>query len=269
MVTRASKSKKTPIEEVTYKNQFAPPAKDNHYEDKHQTPAQVKASNHLKIRIDDLMTFEPLTENQKLFFEAYKRQDYFMMLSGSAGVGKSFIALYKSLEEVLDKSNPFKKIIIVRSAVQGRDLGFTPGSVEEKMSLYEQPYHQICETLFGRKDAYTRLSEQGYIEFVSTSFLRGCTFDDAIVIVDECQSMTFHELSSIVTRVGYRSKIIFCGDTKQNDLIKNKHDTSGLGDFVRVATTMKEFTRIHFTPEDIMRSSLVKSWIIACEKLDI
>lgn len=181
----------------------------------------------------------------------------------------TFVVLYKALEEVLDKSNPFKKVIIVRSAVQGRDLGFTPGSVEEKMSLYEQPYHQICETLFGRKDAYQRLCEQDYIEFVSTSFLRGCTFDDAIVVVDECQSMTFHELSSIVTRVGYRSKIIFCGDTKQNDLIKNKHDVSGLSSFLKIADTMSEFHRIHFTPDDICRSSLVKSWIIACEKLDV
>jgi predicted ribonuclease YlaK len=239
---------------------------DSDNEHKVVTP---KPGTHLKIRIDDLKTFDPLTENQKLFFDAYKRQDYFMMLSGSAGVGKSFIALYKALEEVLDKSNPFKKVIIVRSAVQGRDMGFTPGSVEDKMSLYEQPYHQICETLFGRKDAYQRLCEQDYIQFVSTSFLRGCTFDDAIVVVDECQSMTFHELSSIVTRVGYRSKIIFCGDTKQNDLIKNKHDISGLGDFLRVAETMPEFSRIHFTPEDICRSSLVKSWIIACEKMDI
>jgi len=230
-------------------------------------PTTPRPGTQLKIRIDDLKTFDPLTENQKLFFDAYKRQDYFMMLSGSAGVGKSFIALYKALEEVLDKSNPFKKVIIVRSAVQGRDMGFTPGSVEDKMSLYEQPYHQICETLFGRKDAYQRLCEQDFIQFVSTSFLRGCTFDDAIVVVDECQSMTFHELSSIVTRVGYRSKIIFCGDTKQNDLIKNKHDISGLGDFLRVAETMPEFSRIHFTPEDICRSSLVKSWIIACEKL--
>lgn len=267
MVTRAAKSKKTQIEEVSYKQQFAsPPKESNSDTEKYQ---HNKPKNSLKVSINDLKVFDPLTDNQKLFFDAYKRQDYFLMLSGSAGVGKSFIALYKSLEEVLDKGNPFKKIIIVRSAVQGRDLGFTPGSVEEKMSLYEQPYHQICETLFDRKDAYTRLSEQGYIEFVSTSFLRGCTFDDAIVIVDECQSMTFHELSSIVTRVGYRSKIIFCGDTKQNDLIKNKHDTSGLSDFIKVASTMKEFTRIHFTPEDIMRSSLVKSWIIACEKLDI
>ena len=230
---------------------------------------QPQTTNSLKLKLDNLKTFEPLTENQKLFFDAYKKQEYFIMLSGSAGVGKSFIALYKALEEVMDKSNPFKKVIIVRSAVQGRDLGFTPGSVEEKMSLYEQPYHQICETLFGRKDAYQRLCEQDCIEFVSTSFLRGCTFDDAIVVVDECQSMTFHELSSIVTRVGYRSKIIFCGDTKQNDLIKNKHDVSGLSSFLKIAETMHEFHRIHFTPDDICRSSLVKSWIIACEKLDV
>ena len=229
----------------------------------------TRVTNSLKIRLDDLRTFKPLTQNQKLFFDYYAEGGYFMTLTGSAGTGKSFISLYKALEEVLDKSNTFNKVVIVRSGVQTRDVGFTPGSIEDKMSLYEAPYHQICEALFGRKDAYTRLSEQSHIEFVSTSFLRGCTFDDAIVIVDECQSMTFHELSSIITRVGHRSKIIFCGDTKQNDLIKNKHDVSGITEFINVADNMKEFTRINFTSDDIVRSSLVKSWIIACEKLGV
>jgi predicted ribonuclease YlaK len=226
-------------------------------------------TNHLRIRIDDLKTFQPLTENQKLFFDAYKRQDYFIGLFGSPGVGKTFLALLKGLEEVLDKGNPFDKIVVVRSAVQVRDQGFVPGDLEEKMQIYEQPYVEICNTLFGRHDAWQRLKEQGHARFISTTAIRGISIDDAIIIVDECQSMTWHELSSVITRTGHRSKIIFVGDLKQNDLVKSRNDVSGLQDFLRVAETMPEFTKINFTSNDIVRSSLVKSFIVACERLGV
>ena len=223
-------------------------------------PARIKAA--------ELKKFDPLTENQSKFFEAYKRGDYFVMLCGSAGTGKSFIATYKALEEVLDKSSSFHRVVIVRSAVQSRDLGFTPGSVEEKMSLYEQPYMQICHTLFGRRDAYEALKECGRIEFISTSFIRGMSFDDAVIIVDECQNMTFEELSTIMTRVGYRSKIIFCGDYKQTDLYRNNKDKSGLKKFHEIAKMMQSFTNIEFTTDDIVRSSIVKDFLIAVEKYE-
>jgi predicted ribonuclease YlaK len=234
-----------------------------------ETITVAKTTNQLKIRIDDLRAFEPLTENQKLFFEAYKRGDYFIGLFGSPGVGKTFLALLKSLQEVLDKGNSFDKIVVVRSAVQVRDQGFVPGDLDEKMQIYEQPYVEICNTLFGRSDAWQRLKEQSYARFISTTAIRGISIDDAIIIVDECQSMTWHELSSVITRTGHRSKIIFVGDLKQNDLVKTRNDVSGLQDFLRVAKTMPEFTSINFTSDDIVRSSLVKSWIVACEKLGI
>ena len=222
----------------------------------------TRVNNTLKIRIDDLKTFDPLTQNQKLFFDAYKRQDYFIALHGVAGTGKTFIAVYKALEEVLDKSNPFNKIIIVRSAVQSREMGHLPGDVGEKMEIYQQPYRQICDTLFGRKDAYQRLEEQGYIEFISTSFIRGMSFDDAIIIVDEMQNMNFEEIDTVMTRVGYRSKIIWCGDYRQTDLRKG-NDKSGLLRFFDIAHHMSAFTRIEFTADDIVRSSLVKDYILA------
>jgi predicted ribonuclease YlaK len=159
-----------------------------------ETERVSRPSNHLRLRLDDLKTFDPLTDNQRLFFDAYKRGDYFVALHGVAGTGKTFCALYKAIEEVMDKSNPFAKIIIVRSAVQSREIGHLPGDVNEKMEIYQQPYRQICETLFGRKDAWDRLEEQGHIEFISTSFIRGMSFDDAIIIVDEMQNMTFEEI---------------------------------------------------------------------------
>jgi predicted ribonuclease YlaK len=227
-----------------------------------ESPA-IQATQRLKIRIDDLKTFQPLTENQKLFFDAYKRGDYFVALHGVAGTGKTFCALYKALEEVLDKSNPFNKIIIVRSAVQSREMGHLPGDVDEKMEIYQQPYVQICDTLFGRRDAYQRLSEQHYIEFISTSFIRGMSFDDAIIIVDEMQNLTFEEIDTVMTRVGYRSKIIWCGDYRQTDLNKKKNDMSGILKFFDIAHHMGAFTRVEFTPDDIVRSSLVKDYILA------
>lgn len=219
-------------------------------------------STALKLKLDHLNTFEPLTSNQQKFFDAYKRGDYFIALHGVAGTGKTFIAVYKALEEVLDKGNPFKKIILVRSAVQSREIGHLPGDVTEKMEIYQQPYRQICETLFGRKDAYQRLEEQGYIEFISTSFIRGMSFDDAIIIVDEMQNMNFEEIDTVMTRVGYRSKIIWCGDYRQTDLRKN-NDKSGLLKFFDIAHHMGSFTRIEFSVDDIVRSSLVKDYILA------
>lgn len=226
-------------------------------------------SNALKIKIDHLRTFEPLTENQSKFFELYRGGAYCIGLFGSPGVGKTFLSLYKAMEEVLDKTNSFKQVVVVRSAVQVRDQGFVPGDLEEKMQIYEQPYKEISQTLFNRPDAWERLKEQGYARFISTTAIRGISIDDAIIIVDECQSMTWHELSSVISRTGHRSKIIFVGDLKQNDLVKSRHDVSGLKQFLEVLHIMNEYQYIEFTPNDIVRSSLVKSFIVACDKLGV
>lgn len=218
-----------------------------------------------RLKPSDLKNFDPLTDNQGKFYDSYARGDYFIMLTGSAGTGKSFIACYKSIQEVFDKNSSFARVVIVRSAVQSRDVGFTPGSLEDKMGLYEQPYMQIFHTLFGRRDAYEILKESGKIEFISTSFIRGMSFDDSIIIVDECQNMNWEELSTIMTRVGYRSKIIFCGDYKQTDLTKKSTDKSGLYKFHSIAKMMSSFTNIEFTTDDIVRSSLVKDFLIAVD----
>jgi len=249
---------------------------DTHFEDtsKYQTSndrtaLSLSPSNRLKLRIEDLKTFKPLTENQGAFYNSYAVGEYFMMLSGSAGTGKSFIALYKALEECMDKSNSFNRVLIVRSAVQTRDVGFLKGSLDEKTSIYEDPYIQICSTLFGKPDAYQRLKEQGYVEFTTTTAIRGMSFDNSIVILDEMQNCTFQELDTILTRIGHQSKIIFVGDLSQNDLLKKSTEVTGLPQFLKIAETMPEFCRIHFTSADIVRSSLVKSYIIAKENLGL
>ncbi len=224
-------------------------------------PQITLASNKLKIRIDDLKTISPLTDNQRKFFELYSTSQA-MLLHGLAGTGKSYIALYKALEEVLNKSTTYEKVVVVRSAVPSREIGFLPGDEREKTEVYQLPYIEICEDLFNRTDAFQRLQEQKSIKFMVTSFVRGITLDNSVIIVDECQNMTDMELNSIITRVGDRSKIIFCGDFRQTDLYK-KTDISGLKKFMIIADMMPSFKVIEFEVEDIVRSDLVKEYILA------
>lgn len=228
--------------------------------------AAAKKSNSLIIKLDHMNTIKPLTSNQHMFFDVYRSGYYCIMLYGSAGTGKSMISVYKALEDVLSKDTPYDKLVIVRSAVTGRDLGFLPGDADQKMEMYEMPYVAICAELFNRKDAYSRLKEQGKIEFVSSSFLRGMTFNKAIVIADEIQNYSYQESYTLLTRIGTESKVILLGDYSQNDLNKTKYDVSGLGKFHNILKTMPEFTGIQFTTDDIVRSSLVKNFIIASER---
>ncbi len=225
-------------------------------------PQITLSSNRLKIRLDDMNVISPLTENQKTFFDHYKRNELFMLLHGVAGTGKTYIALYKALEEVLDKSNNLDRVVIVRSIVPSREIGHLPGDEKEKTEVYQQPYMEICHNLFNRTDAYQRLTEQGVIQFLTTSFLRGVTLDDTVVIVDECQNLNDCEINTIMTRVGMNSKIIFCGDFRQTDLNK-KHDMSGLKKFISIAQMMESFKLIEFTVNDIVRSQIVKEYILA------
>lgn len=184
------------------------------------------------------------------------------MLHGAAGTGKTFIAVYKALEEMMNNRGSYDKVVIVRSVVPSREIGHLPGDEKEKTDVYLAPYKAICKDLFNTDQAYERLVEQKNIEFLITSFVRGITIDKAIIIVDECQNMNFQELSSIMTRVGEGSRILFCGDFKQTDLNK-KHDQSGLKDFVQIINRMPSFRNIEFDVEDIVRSNLVKEFIVA------
>ncbi len=185
---------------------------------------------------------------------------------GSAGTGKTFLAFYLALQEVLNKQQ--QKIIIVRSAVPTREVGFLPGNLEEKMQQYEEPYRDILWELMGRHSTYEDMKAAGLIEFHSTSFLRGLTWDNAIVIVDESENLTFHEIDNVMTRLGENTRIILTGDTKQTDLDGSKKmGEEGLSKAKRIFESMKTFGMIEFTVDDIVRSKTVKSWIKACEHL--
>lgn len=232
------------------------------------TPTQMHANTkNRSIKLGDVKEIEPKTETQEDFFEAYYDVDA-LALTGSAGTGKSFISLYLALLDVLDPETPFDKIIILRSIVPTRDIGFLPGD-KEKLEPYEAPYQQIFSELVGRKDAYDKLKDMGLVEFECTSFLRGVTFNNAIVIVDEFQSMNWHEIKTVCTRVGKDSKLLFIGDGNQDDLLKNKNDVSGFNEFMQVVSRMPEFRQIKFTRDDIVRSGFVRSFIIAAESVGL
>jgi phosphate starvation-inducible protein PhoH len=218
-----------------------------------------------KVRIDDLLTFQPITENQNKTYKAYKDNKH-LLLHGIAGTGKTFLSLYLALEEVLDPATVYEDIFIVRSVVSTRDIGFLPGDEQEKVSIYEAPYRSICRELFGIRDAYDSLKQQGNVKFMSTSFIRGITINNAVVIVDECQNLNFHELDSIITRIGKNSKIIFCGDYTQTDLTR-ENDKRGILNFMKILKSLSEFETIEFLIDDIVRSDFLKSYIIAKYKL--
>jgi phosphate starvation-inducible protein PhoH len=206
----------------------------------------------------DLTPIESLTEAQQKFFNAYDKGDNHLLV-GYPGTGKTFLSLYKAFEETLAK----KKcgIVIVRSAVPTRDVGFLPGNLEEKGEIYELPYRQITNELFGRGDAYEILKKHGVVRFLTTSYVRGITLDDVIVIADEFQNMTAHEADSILTRLGKNSKIIYCGDFMQTDLIKHKE--LNIHRFISVIESMDSwFDVTEFGMNDIVRSGLVKEYII-------
>lgn len=214
-----------------------------------------------------LKAIEPLTKHQKESFEAYEAGKN-LMLHGIAGTGKSFISLYLSLNQILTDNTQYKKIVIVRSVVPTRDMGFLPGNSKEKAKVYEAPYYAICTELFGRGDSYEYLKQRDLIEFISTSFIRGITLNNCIIIVDEIANMTLHELDSVITRVGKNCKIIFSGDFRQSDFTKD-HERNGLPQFMRIVERMKSFAFVDFDENDIVRSSMVKDYIIWKDKLGI
>jgi len=214
-----------------------------------------------------LLDIEPITDNQRILFESYKANKH-LIAYGAAGTGKTFVTLYNALKDVLDDNTPYERIYIVRSLVATREIGFLPGDYEDKSDIYQVPYKHMVKYMFQMpSDAdfemlYGNLKSQDTIKFWSTSFLRGTTLDHSIIIVDEFQNLNFHELDSIMTRVGQDSKIMFCGDATQSDLVKT-NDRNGIVDFMNILRKMPSFDIIEFGIDDIVRSGLVKEYLTA------
>ncbi len=223
------------------------------------------------ITYNQLSTIKPVTDSQKLVFESWKK-GMNQFLFGCAGTGKTFISLYLALQEVLKNETPYDKVIVVRSLIPTREIGFLPGDEEDKAALYQVPYSNMMQFMFEQPNEqafsmlYDRLKAQGSFYFLSTSFLRGLTFDNSIIIVDECQNLNFHELDTIITRVGQDSKIFFCGDFGQSDLTR-MNEKNGLMDFLQILQEMQEFNCTEFDIGDIVRSGFVRSYLIQKTKL--
>lgn len=219
-----------------------------------------------KLRIEHLITLEPLTKSQENVFASWK-DGFNLVLSGSAGTGKTYISTYLSLLDIMDKNKPEQKLVIVRSAVPTRDMGFLPGTLEEKEDAYKAPYYSILTDLFEDKDAWRKIEVAKQIEFLTTSFIRGITLTDCVVLIDESQNLTYHELCSVITRLGNNCRIILCGDYYQSDFTKSG-DRDGLERFTKILENMKLFDHIEFTWEDIVRSGLVRDFIMTKELVE-
>ena len=220
------------------------------------------------IQSNQLLTIKPVGPTQEKVFEAWKANKN-LFLTGSAGTGKTFILLYLALKDVLDKGMPFEKVVLVRSLLPSRDIGFLPGTLDEKSNLYQDPYRILIKYLFeapseqDMAQLYDKLISQGSLEFYTTSFLRGQTFDRSIIIVDEASNMIFQELDTIMTRVGQDSRICFAGDMAQSDLRKHNGEQDGYHNFQAILEEMGEFKVLEFDIGDIIRSGLVRSYLIA------
>lgn len=230
--------------------------------------ARKPRSAQVKVRRDTLFDnfseFKPFTTNQQNASDGFKSGKN-LCLTGYAGTGKTYIALHHAINDYI--SGKIDHISIYRSAVQTVDIGFLPGTEAEKMGPFETPYIQIVNKILGRADAYQILKTKGIISFDSTSFLRGITLDRCCVVVDEAQNLDRHEVGTIMTRLGKDTRVILCGDIRQSDV---DFQDSGLGFLRAVLRRMGEtyFSMVDMQKEDIVRSGLVKAWIIAAEEYE-
>ena len=222
-------------------------------------------SSKATVKHEDLFECAPETDNQQKAFDAWDDGEN-LVLAGSAGTGKTFVALYLALESVLERETAYDKVIIVRSVVPTRDMGYLPGTVEEKKEVFETPYKAICHELFNDQASYNKLINNHQIEFITTSFIRGLTIDNAIIIVDEMQNLNFHELDSVITRVGNNCRIIFSGDYHQSDF-KDENERNGLQRFLRIVEQLKNFSVITYGWQDIVRSDFLRDYIMTKEML--
>lgn len=216
-----------------------------------------------------LKTITPITDNQGLMFDLYNR-GALVFAHGFPGTGKTFLAMYLALRDVLDKSTPFRKLVIIRSAQPSKQIGFLKGDAKEKVAVYETAYRAHCTKLFGRADAYEVLIQKGVLEFQSTSFLRGTEIENAVILIDEVQNLTYQECKTAITRVEGVSRLIIAGDTKQDDLTSERfNETSGVSTLMSVLKRMPSAKFVQFSLDDIVRHDLIKEYLLAEHQLGL
>lgn len=227
---------------------------------------KIPTMGQLHLNIQDI---GPITDNQIKTFRAYEKGKN-LFLHGCAGTGKTFISMYLALKEIADKSSTRNKLVLIRTAQSSKDIGFLPGDEKKKLEVYEAAYRAICAELYNRADAYEILKQKGIIEFHSTSFLRGTTIEDAIILIDEAQNCRYQEIRTVLTRTGDRSRIVICGDTKQDDLTSERYkESSGLSNIMQVFNRMDQMSTVEFEIDDIVRSGFVRDFIIAENELGL
>lgn len=224
-------------------------------------PNKTSTPQQQPVRNMSMRKISPLNEAQRQMMEAFYSGSH-IVAEGSAGTGKSYVGMFLALGELLD--NTVSSVKIVRSAVPTRDVGFLPGSLEEKIAIYELPYKDIVNELLQSGTAYEVLSKKGVLDFMTTSYLRGLTFRDCVIVIDEFQNMSKAEVFTILTRVGENCRVILCGDTKQKDLSPAQ---SGFDYLTALAKKLPKYIDVvHFTANDIVRSEFVKAVIVAEEE---
>lgn len=242
--------------------------------DKFETKADVRFTDAIvsyevpkkKFSVHDLKQIEPMTRNQEKVFDLFE-EDYNLFLSGSAGTGKSFLGISLAMKEILSGNSPYRKLVILRSPSQIADLGYLPGTQEEKEAVYETTYHQLFDDIFKKKNQYAVAKDSGLVEFMTTAFIRGITLKDSIIVFDEAQNNDYSAFSSVVTRVGENSKIIICGDIRQSD-IQRKRGISGFNQMLEVTKMMPSFRNIEFTMDDCVRSGIAREFLIAEDRYE-
>jgi len=257
MKRRQRKAQSKAKETISFLNQM----NINNTKAMEEGPIKKKWTHH------DLKVINALTPTQEDMFHAFYNGNH-VCAQGTAGTGKTFLAMFLAFQEILDKRCKADHIIIVRSNVSTREMGHLPGTPEEKMDVFENPYRDICQELFGRAGTYDNMKRAGLIQFMSTSFVRGLTWHNAIVIVEEGQNLNFHEINSVMTRIGQNTRVMFTGDVPQADLAHSGRDQSGMRHFLEVIRDINNFVNIQFTRHDIVRGDFVKAWIIASEDLN-